>query len=42
MALGYDGNLHILAFDHRGSFRKQLFRIAGEPTAEEEAAPPVG
>jgi myo-inositol catabolism protein IolC len=36
MALGYEGNLYILAFDHRGSFRKNLFGISGrEPTPEE-------
>jgi myo-inositol catabolism protein IolC len=31
MALGYDGTLYILAFDHRGSFRKML-GITGTPT----------
>src|ERR671911_1655219 len=35
MALGYDGKLYILAFDHRGSFQKRLFGIEGDPTAEE-------
>jgi myo-inositol catabolism protein IolC len=35
MALGYDGKLYILAFDHRGSFQKKLFDIHGEPTPEE-------
>lgn len=35
MALGYDGKLYILAFDHRGSFQKKMFGIGGEPTAEE-------
>jgi myo-inositol catabolism protein IolC len=35
MALGYDGKLYILAFDHRGSFQKGLFGITGTPTAEE-------
>ncbi len=35
MALGYDGKLYILAFDHRGSFQKKMFGIQGEPTAEE-------
>jgi 5-dehydro-2-deoxygluconokinase len=34
MALGYDGKLYILAFDHRGSFTKR-FGIEGEPTPEE-------
>src|SRR3954468_12958214 len=35
MALGYDGKLYILAFDHRGSFQKKMFEIHGEPTPEE-------
>jgi myo-inositol catabolism protein IolC len=35
MALGYDGKLFILAFDHRGSFQKKFFGITGEPTPEE-------
>ena len=35
MALGYDGDLYILAFDHRGSFQKKMFGIKGEPTPEE-------
>lgn len=35
MALGYDGKLYILAFDHRGSFLKKWFGITGEPTAQE-------
>src|SRR3954452_3816881 len=34
-ALGYDGKLYILAFDHRGSFQKKMFGIEGEPTAEQ-------
>jgi myo-inositol catabolism protein IolC len=34
----YQGNLFILAFDHRGSFKKKMFGISGrEPTAEEQA-----
>lgn len=37
MALGYDGSLYILAFDHRGSFQKKMFGISGEPNAEETA-----
>jgi myo-inositol catabolism protein IolC len=37
MALGYDGRLYILAFDHRGSFQKKMFGIAGDPTPEETA-----
>jgi myo-inositol catabolism protein IolC len=35
MAIGYDGKLYILAFDHRGSFQKKWFGIAGEPTDED-------
>jgi myo-inositol catabolism protein IolC len=35
MALGYDGKLYILAFDHRGSFQKNMFGIDGDPTPEE-------
>ncbi len=37
MALGYDGKLYILAFDHRGSFQKKMFGIEGDPTQEETA-----
>jgi myo-inositol catabolism protein IolC len=37
MALGYDKPLHILAFDHRGSFQKKFFGVAGEPNEEETA-----
>jgi 5-dehydro-2-deoxygluconokinase len=35
VALGYDGKLYILAFDHRGSFQKKWFGIEGEPNEEE-------
>jgi myo-inositol catabolism protein IolC len=35
MALGYDGKLYILAFDHRGSFQKKMFGIPGDPTPEQ-------
>jgi myo-inositol catabolism protein IolC len=35
MALGYDGKLYILAFDHRGSFQKKMFGIEGEPDEEQ-------
>ena len=35
MALGYEGNLYILAFDHRGSFQKKMFGIEGDPTPEQ-------
>jgi myo-inositol catabolism protein IolC len=37
MALGYDGKLYILAFDHRGSFQKKMFGIEGDPTPDETA-----
>jgi myo-inositol catabolism protein IolC len=37
MALGYDRSLFILAFDHRGSFQKKMFGIAGDPDSEESA-----
>jgi myo-inositol catabolism protein IolC len=37
MALGYDGKLYILAFDHRGSFQKKMFGIEDDPTPEETA-----
>ena len=37
MTLGYDKNLFILAFDHRGSFQKKMFGIAGDPDAGETA-----
>ena len=35
MALGYDGKLYFLAFDHRGSFQKKMFGIEGDPTPDE-------
>jgi len=35
VALGYDGKLYFLAFDHRGSFQKKMFGIQGDPTEEE-------
>ncbi len=37
MRLGYDKPLYILAFDHRGSFQKKFFGVAGEPNEEETA-----
>jgi 5-dehydro-2-deoxygluconokinase len=37
MALGYDGKLYILAFDHRGSFQKKMFGIEGAPDAQQTA-----
>lgn len=38
MALGYDRRLFILAFDHRGSFKKKMFGISGrDATADEQA-----
>ncbi len=35
MPLGYDGSLYILAFDHRGSFQKNMFGIQGDADAEQ-------
>ena len=35
--LGYDRDLYMLAFDHRGSFQKELLGIKGTPTREEVA-----
>ena len=35
MPAGYDGNLYILAFDHRGSFQKKFFGIEGAPNQEQ-------
>jgi myo-inositol catabolism protein IolC len=37
MALGYNGKLYILAFDHRGSFQKKMFGIEGDPTPDQTA-----
>jgi len=37
MALGYDGKLYILAFDHRGSFQKKMFGIEGDPSEEQSS-----
>jgi myo-inositol catabolism protein IolC len=37
MKPGYDEQLYILAFDHRGSFQKKFFGIEGEPDAEQTA-----
>jgi myo-inositol catabolism protein IolC len=37
MGLGYDKQLFILAFDHRGSFQKKMFGIAGDPSPSETA-----
>jgi myo-inositol catabolism protein IolC len=33
VTVGFDGELYILAFDHRGSFRKDLLGITGSPSA---------
>jgi myo-inositol catabolism protein IolC len=33
--LGYEKPLYILAFDHRGSFRKDLLGVKGQPSAED-------
>jgi myo-inositol catabolism protein IolC len=35
MTLGYEGNLYILAFDHRGSFQKKMLGIEGQPSPED-------
>ncbi|MPZ86526.1 MAG: DUF2090 domain-containing protein [Nitriliruptorales bacterium] len=35
MALGYDGKLYILAFDHRGSFQKKMLGISGTPSPDD-------
>jgi myo-inositol catabolism protein IolC len=37
MALGYEGRLFLLAFDHRGSFQKKFFGVQGTPNAEQTA-----
>jgi 5-dehydro-2-deoxygluconokinase len=36
-SLGYDQQLYILAFDHRGSFQKKFFGIDGDPDPEQTA-----
>jgi myo-inositol catabolism protein IolC len=35
VALGYDGKLYILAFDHRGSFQKKWFGLEGDPSPDD-------
>ena len=35
MTLGYEGNLYVLAFDHRGSFQKKMLGIQGTPSPED-------
>jgi myo-inositol catabolism protein IolC len=35
LGLGYDGDLFILAFDHRGSFVRKFFGIEGAPSPED-------
>jgi len=35
MTLGYEGDLYILAFDHRGSFQKKFFGIEGAASPDE-------
>ena len=37
MRPGFEGTVFILAFDHRGSFLKKFFGIAGQPTPKETA-----
>ena len=36
MDLGYQGRLFILAFDHRGSFKKKMFGIVEETPADSQ------
>lgn len=36
MKLGYEGDLYILAFDHRGSFQKKMFGIGGNPSPDQQ------
>ena len=38
MTLGFDGQLYILPFDHRGSFQKKMFGWEGALTVEQTAA----
>src|SRR3954471_13272750 len=35
MALGYDGKLFILAFDHRGSFQKRIYGLERGPDEQQ-------
>jgi 5-dehydro-2-deoxygluconokinase len=35
MKIGWTGNLYFLAFDHRGTFYRELFGIEGNPTADQ-------
>jgi myo-inositol catabolism protein IolC len=37
VTLGYDGDLYVLAFDHRGSIQRGLLGIEGRPGPEEAA-----
>ncbi len=37
LTLGYPHPIHLLAFDHRGSFQTKLLGIVGTPTADEAA-----
>jgi len=37
MTLGYQGQLYVLAFDHRGSFQSKLLGVQGEPTPADVA-----
>jgi len=39
--LGYDGDLFILAFDHRGSFVKTFFGIEGTPSPRTRCGSPM-
>lgn len=35
--LGFDGRMYVLAFDHRGNFRRRLFGIEGDADEEQTA-----
>ncbi len=35
MGKAYDGKLYILAFDHRGSYSKNMFNVSGDPSPEQ-------
>jgi hypothetical protein len=37
LSLGYDQPLYVVAADHRGSFRKKMVGIPGDPTPGEVA-----
>ena len=41
LGLGYDADLFILAFDHRGSFQKKFFGVEGAPSPAEHNGSPT-